>query len=218
MKLISLNCGLPRHVDWQGMDVTTSIFKEPVAGRIPLRRLNLDGDRQSDLSVHGGKDKAVYCYPTEHYSYWQSKLPNHSLDLGVFGENFTTEGLLEDSVNVGDRFAVGSAEVVVTQPRMPCYKLGIRFQMNEMIKLFLDSRRSGFYVAVLREGEVGAGDEITKLGRAPDSVSITEIVRLYVAKSYSSDDARLVKRAIAVEALPESWKEYFSDKLNRLSS
>lgn len=218
MKLISLNCGLPRHVDWQGMDVTTSIFKDPVAGRVRLRALNLDGDRQSDLSVHGRKDKAVYCYPTEHYSYWQSKLPNHSLDIGVFGENFTTEGLLEESVNVGGHFAIGSAEVVITQPRMPCYKLGIRFQMNEMIKLFLDNRWSGFFVAVTREGEVGAGDEITKLGQAQASVSIPEIVRLYVAKSYSSDDVRLVKRAIAVDALPESWKKYFREKLNRLNS
>ena len=218
MKLISLNLGLPRQIVWQGMDVTTSIYKGPVTGRIPLRTLNLDGDRQSDLSVHGGKDKAVYCYPVEHYSYWRLKLPNHSLDMGVFGENFTTEGLLEESVNIGDRFAIGSAEVVVTQPRMPCYKLGIRFQLNEMVKLFLDSRRSGFYVAVVREGEVGAGDEITKLGEASDSVSVSEIVRLYVAKTYNSDDVRLVRRAVAVEALPESWKDYFREKLGRLGS
>jgi MOSC domain-containing protein YiiM len=218
MKLVSLNCGLPRQVAWQGMDVSTGIYKEPVRSRIPLRTLNLDGDRQSDLSVHGGKDKAVYCYPLEHYAYWQAKLPNSQLDMGVFGENFTTEGLLEDSVYVGDRFVIGSAEVVVTQPRMPCYKLGIRFQSSSMVKRFLDSRRSGFYLAVVREGEVGAGDEIMQLSRVPDTVSITEIIRLYVAKKFSREDARLVQRAIAVEALPEGWKDYFQEKLNRLGA
>jgi MOSC domain-containing protein YiiM len=218
MKLVSANCGLPRQVVWQGIEVITSIYKEPVAGRVRLRTLNLDGDRQADLSVHGGKHKAVYCYPLEHYSYWQAKLPNHTLKLGAFGENFTTEGLAEDSVHIGDRFAIGSAQVVVTQPRMPCYKLGIRFQSNDMVKLFLDSRRSGFYVAVTREGEVGTGDAIMQLSHASDSVSVTEIVRLYVAKNYSSDDARLVQRAIATEALPESWKEYFREKLTRLSA
>lgn len=199
------------------MEVTTSIYKEPVSGRVPLRTLNLDGDKQSDLSVHGGKDKAVYCYPLEHYSYWEGKRLNVPLSMGVFGENFTTEGLSEETVHIGDRFGVGTAEVVVTQPRMPCYKIGIRFQSNDMIKRFLDSRRSGFYVAVIREGEVGAGDEITKLGSVPDSISITDIVRLYVAKSYSTEDAQLVQQAIAVDALPEGWREYFEDKLNRLS-
>jgi MOSC domain-containing protein YiiM len=217
MKIVSVNCGLPRQVVWQGMEVTTSIYKEPVAGRIPLRSMNLEGDKQSDLTVHGGKDKAVYCYPLEHYSYWKGKTPDIPLTMGVFGENFTTEGLSEETVHIGDRFAIGSAEVVVTQPRMPCYKLGIRFQSNEMVKRFLDSRRSGLYLAVLREGEVGAGDEIAKLGCAPDSVSVTDIVRLYVAKNYGAEDVRLAQRAIGVEALPEGWREYFYEKLNRLS-
>jgi MOSC domain-containing protein YiiM len=217
MKIISVNCGLPRQVAWQGMEVTTSIYKEPVNGRIPLRTLNLEGDKQSDLTVHGGKDKAVYCYPIEHYSYWKGKIPNVPLTMGVFGENFTTEGLSEETVHIGDRFAIGSAEVVVTQPRMPCYKLGIRFQSNDMVKRFLDSRRSGLYLAVLREGVVGAGDEITKLGGVRDSVSITDIVRLYVAKNYSTDDVGLVQRAIGVEALPEGWRDYFHEKLSRLS-
>jgi len=218
MKIVSVNCGLPREVVWQGMDVTTSIYKDPVSGRIPLRTLNLDGDRQSDLSVHGGKDKAVYCYPLEHYSYWKGKMPAVPFPLGAFGENFTTEGLVEQDVHIGDRFAIGSAEVVVTQPRMPCYKLGIRFQSNAMIKSFLDSRRSGFYVAVTREGDVGAGDEITKISHASDLVSITDILRLYIAKTFSEEDARLAQRAVAVDALPESWKEFFEDKLNRLSA
>ncbi len=200
------------------MEVATSIYKEAVAGRVRLRTLNLDGDRQSDLTVHGGKDKAVYCYPLEHYSYWQAKFPNLSLTMGAFGENFTTEGLAEETVHIGDRFAIGSAQVVVTQPRMPCFKLGIRFQSNDMVKRFLDSRRSGIYFGVTREGEVGAGDAIVQLSHASDSVSITEIIRLYVAKTYSSDDVLQVQRAIAVDALPESWKEYFREKLNRLSA
>jgi len=216
MKIVSLNCGLPREVVWQGMDVTTSIYKNPVDGRVPLRTLNLDGDRQSDLSVHGGRHKAVYCYPLEHYSYWQAKLPNHSLPMGVFGENFTTEGLIEDSVQIGDRFAIGSAEVIATQPRMPCYKLGIRFQSNDMIKHFLESGRPGIYLAVTREGEVGAGDSITQIARAEDSVAVTEIVRLYIAKNFNNADVAQVRRAIAVDALPESWKEYLHDKLSRL--
>src|SRR3569833_1122878 len=128
MKLISLCCGLPREVDWHGHRVTTSIFKEPVEGRIALRTLNLDGDRQSDLTVHGGEHKAVYCYPIAHYEYWRAELPGHPLPIGSFGENFTLlDGPAEDKVHVGDRFSVGTAEVVVTQPRLPCYKLGIRF-------------------------------------------------------------------------------------------
>jgi MOSC domain-containing protein YiiM len=156
MKLASVNCGLPREVVWHGRIVTTSIYKEPVQGRIALRTLNPDGDRQSDLTVHGGKDKAVYCYPLEHYEYWKVELPGHALPMGAFGENFTTEGLTEDFVHIGDQLSVGSAEVVVSQPRLPCYKLGIRFKSDDMVKRFLASQRTGFYLAVTREGEVGA--------------------------------------------------------------
>lgn len=188
--MISLNVGLPREVTWHGMNVSTGIFKQPVAGRIALRHLNLDGDRQADLSVHGGKHKAVYCYPLHHYEYWKQELPGHELPLGVFGENFTLDfGELgpnarfpEDSIRIGDRFSVGSAEVVVTQPRLPCYKLGIRFQMDDMVKRFLISGRSGFYLAVTREGEVGAGDEMTLLSRDPNAVPVSAISQLYIAK------------------------------------
>src|SRR3974390_1751265 len=144
MKLLSVNCGLPRVVDWHGTSVTTSIYKEPVKGRVTLRRLNLDGDRQSDLTVHGGEDKAVYCYPIEHYEYWKTEMPDRPLPMGAFGENFTVEGLDEDSVYVGDRFSIVSAEVVISQPRLPCYKLGIRFRSEDMVKRFLASRRTGF--------------------------------------------------------------------------
>ena len=144
MKLISVNVGLPRDVEWHGRVVSTGIFKQPVQGRVALHKLDLEGDRQADLNVHGGEDKAVYIYPFEHYSWWNSELPGRDLPLGVFGENFTTEGLLEDSVCLGDRFSVGSAEVVVTQPRLPCYKLGIKFGDDQMPKRFLASRRTGF--------------------------------------------------------------------------
>jgi MOSC domain-containing protein YiiM len=223
MKLVSLNCGMPRNVTWRGQSVTTSIFKDPVAGRIALRSLNLDGDRQSDLTVHGGKDKAVYCYPVEYYHYWQSELPNSGQPLryGAFGENFSIEGLVqnglaEESIHVGDRFSVGSAEVVVTQPRLPCFKLMIKFEMDDMVRRFHESKRSGFYVKVTQEGEVGVGDEVVLLQHEPGSVSIAEINRLYFAKEYGPEDALLVRRAIKAKALSEAWKAYFQEKLDRL--
>jgi MOSC domain-containing protein YiiM len=216
MKLISVNCGLPREVPWNGSKARTSIWKEPVEGRVVLRTLNLDGDRQSDLAVHGGRHKAVYCYPVAHYDYWRAELPGRPLSPGAFGENFTIESPLEDSVHIGDRFSIGSAEVIVTQPRLPCYKLGIRFESGEMVKRFLDSGRTGFYMAVIREGEVGAGDEVTILGLDPNSIPLSEITRLYIAKEYGVEDARQVRRFLTLEALPESWKDYFQEKLNRL--
>jgi len=226
MKLVSLNVGLPREVTWHGMNVSTGIFKQPVTGRVALRRLNLDGDRQADLSVHGGKDKAVYCYPLQHYAYWKKELPDHELPLGVFGENFTMDfgpkgvpprsndaASPEDTIHIGDRFSVGSAEVVVTQPRLPCYKLGIRFQMDDMVKRFLASGRSGFYLAVTREGEIEVGDEMTPLSQDPNAVPVSAITQLYIAKSYSTEDLSLTRRALAIAALPESWKEYFRERL-----
>ena len=208
-KIISVNVGLPREVLWHGHTVTTGIFKEPVEGRVFLRKLDLDGDRQADLTVHGGEYKAVYGYPLEHYAYWKTELPGYNLTLGTFGENFSTEGLLEDAVHLGDRFSIGSAEVVVTQPRLPCYKLGIRFQSDAMVKRFLASKRSGFYLAVAREGEVGAGDEIKEVSRDPHHVSISEIIRLYLANNYNDADIELVRRALQVPSFPESWKEDF---------
>jgi MOSC domain-containing protein YiiM len=216
MKLVSVHCGLPRETVWHGKSVTTSIFKEPVEGRIVLRTLNLDGDRQADLSVHGGKDKAVYCYPIEHYDYWKTELTGHQLVMGAFGENFTIQGSDEDAVHIGDRFSVGSAEVVVTQPRLPCYKLGNKFGADDMVKRFLNSKRTGFYLAVSREGDVGAGDELLMLSRDPDSVPVSEITRLYVTKKYVIEDANQMLRALKVAALPEGWKEYFREKLDRL--
>jgi MOSC domain-containing protein YiiM len=223
MKLVSVNVGLPREVTWHGINVSTGIFKHPVDGRIALRKLNLDGDRQADLAVHGGKDKAVYCYPLTHYEHWKKELPDHELKLAAFGENFTLNiggvdgnaGLPEDLIHIGDRFSVGSAEVVVTQPRLPCYKLGIRFQMHDMVKRFLGSGRSGFYLAVTREGEVAAGDEMRPLAQDPNAVPVSAITQLYIAKRYSNDDLQIVQRALRVAALPESWKEYFRERLEQ---
>jgi MOSC domain-containing protein YiiM len=213
MKLVSLNVGLPRDVLWHGRTVTTAIYKQPVEGRVRLRTLNLDGDRQADLTVHGGAHKAVYCYPIAHYEYWKKELPGRDLPLAIFGENFTTDGLLENSVHLGDTFSVGSVEVVVTQPRLPCYKLGIRFDSDDMVKRFLSSGRSGFYLAVTREGEVGAGDEIKPISRDPNAVPVSEITRLYVAKRFSNEDVASLRRALLVSALPASWKDYFRDRL-----
>ncbi len=217
MKLVSVNAGLPREVTWHGRSVTTAIYKQPAAGRVALRKLNLDGDRQADLSVHGGVHKAVYCYPIEHYEFWKKELPGRDLPVAIFGENFTTGGLLESSVHLGDQFSVGSAQVVVTQPRLPCYKLGVRFQSDDMVKRFLASGRTGFYLAVTREGEVGAGDEITVVARDPNAVPISEITRLYIAKRYGDDDVTSVRRALRVVALPESWKEYFRERLHKMN-
>jgi len=179
MKLVSLNVGTPREVTLKNRIITTGIFKEPVQGRVMLRRLNIDGDKQADLSVHGGADKAVYVYPKEHYEYWRQKLPNMKLPWGMFGENFTTEGLLEDAVRIGDRFRIGTAEMKVTQPRLPCYKLGIKFGRADMVKRFLASGRTGFYLAVLREGLVGAGDTIELIGRNANNATVAEIIKLY---------------------------------------
>jgi MOSC domain-containing protein YiiM len=214
IKIASLNVGLPVDVTWRGRKVSTGIFKEPVAGRIPLRTLNLDGDRQADLTVHGGKDKAVYCYPFEHYDYWRGELPGRDLPPASFGENFTTEGVLEADIHIGDRFSVGSAEVVVSQPRLPCYKLGVKFRSDDMVKRFFASRRTGFYLAVSREGEVGTGDEFRELTRDPNAVSIAEFVRLYALKSYRDSDVVSLQRLLRVEALPESWREYLADRLD----
>jgi MOSC domain-containing protein YiiM len=215
MKIVSLNVGLPREVMWHGQTVTTGIFKEPVAGRVALRKLDLDGDGQADLTVHGGEHKAVYCYPLAHYDYWKKELPGRKLPMGMFGENFTTDGLSEESAHLGDRFAVGSAEVVVTQPRLPCHKLGLKFQSDDMVRRFLASGRTGFYLAVTREGDVGAGDEIKVISRDENAVPVSEVTRLYIAKRYDGEDVESLRRALRVAALPGGWKEYFRGRLDR---
>lgn len=212
MKLVALSVGRPRLVMSRGEPVSTGIFKERVEGRIMLRTLNLDGDRQADLSVHGGPTKAVYGYPSEHYEFWRSELPDMQLPFGMFGENFTTEGLVETSLNIGDRFRVGEAEVMVTEPRMPCYKLAIKFGRSDILKRFLTSGRTGFYFAVLREGMVCAGDEIERLSRDEHNVTIADITRLYARDKH---DLEGLRRALSVPALPSSWKDHFRERLEK---
>jgi MOSC domain-containing protein YiiM len=212
MMVVSVNVALPREVTYKGKTITTGIFKEPAEGRIRLRTLNLDGDRQADLSVHGGPSKAVYAYPIEHYEYWREQLPGVDLPWGMFGENLTVEGLREDRVNIGDRFRIGSAHVVVTEPRLPCHKLAAKFARDDIIKRFLHSGRTGFYFAVLQEGEVGAGDDITSIGRDKHGVTVADITRLYV---HDKDDVTTLRRAIQVEALPESWRGYFQKRIEK---
>jgi MOSC domain-containing protein YiiM len=214
MKIISVNVGLPRLVLRNDEPVSTGIFKEPVADRVMMRTLNLDGDRQSDLSLHGGPQKAVYVYPSEHYEFWKQELPDMDLPWGVFGENLTTTGLFETEINIGDKFRIGTGEVMVTQPRMPCYKLGIRFGRADIIKRFLISQRSGFYLSVLKEGEVGAGDEFQLLEKNTSGVRVVDITRLF---SSDKENVDLMRRAIATEALPESWRKYFLERLENLN-
>jgi MOSC domain-containing protein YiiM len=214
MKIISVNVGLPRPVLWKGRRIMTGIFKDPVEGRVKVRKLNLDGDRQADLSVHGGVYKAVYVYPSEHYPFWRRELELEDLPWGSFGENLTAEGLWEDEVHVGDRFRIGTAEVVVTQPRMPCFKLALRFDRDDIVETFLESGRPGFYVAVVQEGDLGTGDAIERIHEDENGVSVVDVVRLYLDRDGSDPD--LLRRAVKVEALPESWRGSFRKRLASL--
>src|SRR3972149_346923 len=215
MVVLSVNVGHPREVTYKGKAVTTGIFKEPVEGRIRLRTLNLDGDRQADLSVHGGLSKAAYAYPIEHYESWRAQLAGVDLPWGMFGENLTVEGLREDSVNIGDRFRIGSAQVMVTEPRLPCYKLAAKFGRDDIIKRFLHSGRTGFYFAVMQEGEVGTGDGIELVSRDEHSVTVADITRLYVREK---DDVDTLRRAVNVTALPESGRAYFGKRIEKLEN
>jgi MOSC domain-containing protein YiiM len=210
MKLVAISVGRPKEVQWRGRSVQTSIFKTPISGSVNVARLNIEGDEQSDLSVHGGAEKAVYAYPAEHYDFWRRELPDTELPWGSFGENFTTEGLLEDEVCIGDRYRVGSVELVVTQPRMPCYKLAIRFGRTEMVKRFLESGRSGFYLAVEREGTLTAGDAIERFARDERHLTVADVVALYAADSANQP---LLETASDHPSLPASWREYFRKRL-----
>jgi MOSC domain-containing protein YiiM len=215
VKVVSVNVGRPRRVTWRGKAITTGIYKEPVAGPVPVRTLNLDGDRQADLRVHGGRDKAVYAYPSEFYERWRSERPELDLEWGRFGENLTTEGLLDEDVSVGDRFQVGTAELVVTQPRLPCFKLGIRMGRDEFVTEFLERGLLGFYLGVAREGEVGAGDAIVQMSRDLRGFRVTEVARLYAR---DRDDVDGLRRAAELDVLPESWRSYFRKRLSGLAA
>jgi len=211
MKIVSVNVGSPRPAEWRGRRIMSGIFKVPVAGRVQLRRLNLEGDAQADLSVHGGADKAVYAYPSEHYPFWRRELELAELPWGSFGENLTTEGWWEDDVHIGDRFRIGNAEVVVTQPRMPCFKLAMKLDRDDIVERFLASDRPGFYLAVLQEGEVAAGDAMERIHEDEHRVTVVDVVHLYVDRN--GGDSDLLRRALQVEAFPESWREHFRKRL-----
>jgi MOSC domain-containing protein YiiM len=210
MKVLSVNVGLPKEVTWKKRKVITGIFKEAVSGPIAVRRLNLGGDRQADLTVHGGPEKAVYAYSVEHYDFWREALPDVDFKWGHFGENLTVEGMDEKELNIGDKFQIGTAVMMVTQPRLPCYKLALKFGRDDIIKKFLDSGRTGFYFSVLTEGEIRAGDDITLISRDEHDVTVPDIVRLYLSKG---DDQELMTRAAQLEPLPASWRDYFREQL-----
>jgi MOSC domain-containing protein YiiM len=215
MKVLSVNVGLPRVVQWKGRPVLTGIFKTPVSDPIRLRTLNFDGDRQADLSVHGGADKAMYAYPAEHYAFWHRELPDMALPWGIFGENLTTEGLSDDTLKLGTQLRIGSAIVVATQPRLPCYKLGLRFGRDDIVKRFFASGRPGIYFKVILEGEVAAGDPIVVVDPAEDSVPLSEVTRLY---AHDKDDLEGLRRIVGIPALPEGWRTHFEEQIRQVSA
>ncbi len=210
MRVLSVNVGLPRPVTFEGRMVETGIWKSPVVGRVGIVGDNLVGDRQADLRVHGGRDKAIYGYPSEHYAWWREHLPGVDLPWGAFGENLTVEGLLEDAVRVGERFRVGEAELLATQPRTPCFKLGIKFARPQIVKEFLRSERSGCYFAIVRPGAIGAGDRVERVHAEPGSMTITELVRLSTADAV---DPATLRRAVALPGLAQAWRDRFAKRL-----
>lgn len=209
MRVASVNVGLPREVSWNGRTVVTGIFKSPVASSVLVRRLNLDGDGQADLSVHGGEEKAIYAYSAEHYAFWADRL-GRELTPGNFGENLTTEGLLEDAVHIGDEFRVGTARLVVTQPRLPCFKLGIRFGDPGIVKAFVHAGKPGIYFAVLEEGSVGPGDPIERVVEDASRITVAEMFRLVL--DHDADAASL-RRLLAVPALAAVWRTWLQERL-----
>src|ERR1700741_1425637 len=211
-RLLSVNVGLPRDIEWKGRTVPTGIWKYPVHGRCRVGRLNLEGDGQGDLAGHGGEQRAVFVYQIESYRYWQGQLKRTDSVYGQFGENFTIEGLPDDAVCIGDRYQIGSALFEVTQPRVTCYRVGIRMNEPRMPALLTASGRPGFYFRVLQEGEVGSGDEILKIGEAKERMTVAEINALL----YSPNHARhLLERALRIEALSPGWRASFEALLSQ---
>ena len=215
MKLLSLNVARPRLILIKDQPVSTGIFKQPVEGPVMLGRLNLDGDRQADLRVHGGPNKAVYAYPSEHYPYWCGELPEMDLPYGMFGENFTTEGLNEENTHIGDQFRIGEAVLMATQPREPCFKLAAKFQRDDIVKRFFLSGRSGFYLSVVQEGIVQAGDTVERIHEDPNRVRVADINQVNI---HGANDPELLRRALRIEALPDGYRNYFLQELQSLES
>jgi ferredoxin-NADP reductase/MOSC domain-containing protein YiiM len=205
-RLLSVNVGLPRDIEWRGRIVHTAIWKDPVQGRCRVARLNLDGDGQGDLAGHGGEQRAVFVYQLESYRYWKEQLKRTDFVHGQFGENFTIEGLPDDAVYIGDRYRIGTAVFEVTQPRVTCYRVGIRMNEPRMPALLTSSGRPGFYFRVLEEGEVGAGDEIVKVGEAKERMTVAEINALLYSPNHGRD---LLERALRIEALSPGWRASF---------
>jgi MOSC domain-containing protein YiiM len=212
MRLVSINVSLGRTVRWQGQDVETGIFKEPVAGPVRVGRHNLDGDRQSDLRVHGGEYKAVYAYSAEHYEWWRGEL-GRSLPFGAFGENLTIEGFPEEEVCVGDRFRIGGAVLEAVQPRFPCFKLGIKFEDNSIIERFLDSERWGVYFRVIEEGVIDVGEQVTPISRDPARFPVPEVLRLILSEK---PEPEALRRGLAASGLPPQWRDKFTAMLGRM--
>jgi len=214
-RLVSVNVGLPRDVTWRGETVRTAIWKQPVEGRILAGRLNLAGDGQGDLAGHGGEQRAVMVYQTDSYRYWEAQLGRHDFSLGQFGENFTVEGLPDDEVCIGDRYRIGGALFEVTQPRVTCYRVGIRMNEPAMAALLVSHRRPGFYFRVLEEGEVGAGDEITKVADGPERMTVANIDALLYLPGHPHDQ---LMSALRIPALSPGWKTSFQALLDQDAS
>jgi MOSC domain-containing protein YiiM len=204
-KVISVNVGLPKDLVSDDRVILTGIVKTPVSGLVRVRTLNLEGDGQADLTVHGGVDKAIYLYPSEHYEYWQQEL-GEKLPWAAFGENLTIAGLSETSISIGDHLGIGTAVLSVSQPRLPCFKLAAKFQRDDMIQRFLDSRRTGFYAQVLQEGELQAGDPIVILREDPARVTVRELTDIYLMKH---PERKHIDRVLSVAGLAQSWRDHF---------
>jgi MOSC domain-containing protein YiiM len=215
MTLVSVNVSQPKTVSHRGRSVTTGIFKTPVSGRVMVRRTNLDGDRQADLSVHGGVDKAVYVYPSEHYTAWAQELGRDEFPFGQFGENLTVEGMVEETVHIGDTFRIGRVLLEVTQPRVPCFKLGIKMGSSQFPKKFLASQRTGYYVRVLEEGEVGAGDPIERITNDPERMTVQQAVHLAF---FEQDDVALLEKVLRIQGLSQDWRRMFEEQMAAVTS
>ena len=215
MRIVSVNVSRPKTVSHGGRTVITGIFKQPVAGRVQLRQLNLEGDEQADLSVHGGIYQAVYVYPFEHYDSWQHELARNDFTYGQFGENLTVMGMIENEIHIGDIFRVGGALVQVTQPRVPCYKLAMKMNLPQFPKLFMASGRTGFYLQVLKEGEIGAGDSVEKVASDPEQMSVQAVFRLAY---FNRDDVESLRKAVRISCLSPGWKSMFEERLGAVET